>query len=393
MHDTMACDSVDRTPDLLRVQVREVMEAAWVGEAGYTAPNPKVYPWRWLWDSCFHALIWHELGVPNRAITELRSVLSAIDGSGFVPHMGYPLDPQRPLELWGRRATSSITQPPMYGHVLSVALQAGLDGAAELVEPARRGLLFLLRRRSRDRSGLLRVTHPWETGCDDTPRWDDYCPGDGFDRGRWADHKINLLGTVERGDSGEPLDNPAFGAAPVSFSALTAWNGLELAAVTGDDLLADLSGELAAAVDDRWEPKLANWTDAGVAESGSGRVRTTDGLLGMLVTADAQHKAQVEEALCSPDAYGGEFGPRGVHRHEAVYDPVTYWRGPVWPQFAYLLAQASSQPAARRLARATLRGAVTSGFAEYWNAETGAGGGAIPQSWTGLVLLSLPVLA
>ena len=100
------------------------------------------------------------------------------------------------------------------------------------IERARRGLRFLLRERVRDEaSGLLTVVHPWETGCDDSPRWDHYCPGEGFDLDVWRRHKIDLLGSLVVGPHGSPLANPAFGAAPVSFSALTAWNTFELAAV------------------------------------------------------------------------------------------------------------------------------------------------------------------
>jgi hypothetical protein len=36
-----------------------------------------------------------------------------------------------------------------------------------------------------------------------------------------------------------------------------------------------------------------------------------------------------------------------------------------------------------------MTGAVASGWAEYWNPETGGGLGARPQSWTGLVLRML----
>jgi hypothetical protein len=48
------------------------------------------------------------------------------------------------------------------------------------------------------------------------------------------------------------------------------------------------------------------------------------------------------------------------------------------------------QQESKDLADLTVRGAVSSGWAEYWNPETGAGLGARPQSWTGLVL---PMLA
>ena len=38
-------------------------------------------------------------------------------------------------------------------------------------------------------------------------------------------------------------------------------------------------------------------------------------------------------------------------------------------------------------AAATVAGAWASGLAEYWNPDTGAGLGAIPQSWSGLALV------
>ena len=43
--------------------------------------------------------------------------------------------------------------------------------------------------------------------------------------------------------------------------------------------------------------------------------------------------------------------------------------------------------AADRIAAATVQAAVRSGLAEYWHPDTGAGLGAIPQSWTGLALV------
>jgi len=59
-----------------------------------------------------------------------------------------------------------------------------------------------------------------------------------------------------------------------------------------------------------------------------------------------------------------------------------YWRGPVWPQLAYLLWRAGAP-----IGASTVAGALRSGLAEYWNPDDGTGLGAIPQSWTGLALL------
>jgi hypothetical protein len=35
----------------------QVLNANWRADGGYTSPNPDTYPWQWLWDSCFHAII------------------------------------------------------------------------------------------------------------------------------------------------------------------------------------------------------------------------------------------------------------------------------------------------------------------------------------------------
>ena len=57
----------------LRARISEVFEAQWMPE-GYTAPNNVVYPWQWLWDSCFHAVIvWLELGEDERQCANSRT--------------------------------------------------------------------------------------------------------------------------------------------------------------------------------------------------------------------------------------------------------------------------------------------------------------------------------
>ena len=391
MSSTMPDPETDPTTGALADAVGAVMEGAWV-ELGYTAPNTEVYPWLWLWDSCFHAIIWADLGRPDRARSELHRTLEQQDDAGFVPHMGYQLDPEVPVELWGRRGASSITQPPMYGHAVAALIARGIDVEPAVIERAQAGLRFLLEDRARDDSGLLTVVHPWETGCDDSPRWDHFCPGEGFDLDVWRRHKVELIAEVDRGSVGEPLANPAFGAAPVSFSAITAWNALELAAATGDDRLVPAAEALAASLATCWDPELATWVDQGPSASTSGRIRTADALCALLVVADEAQRAAAVTSLADPRAFGGAFGPPGVHPDEPMYDDASYWRGPVWPQLAYLLWKAlgrgpSETEVGEALRGRTIDGAVRSGFAEYWSASSAAGGGAIPQSWTGLALV------
>ncbi len=120
-------------------------------------------------------------------------------------------------------------------------------------------------------------------------------------------------------------------------------------------------------------------------------MRTVESLLGVLVSTDPVAVDTAFAQLADPAHFGARFGPTGVHRAEPSFDPRTYWRGPAWPQLSYLLWLAAERRGrgddARRLARGLVAGAQRSGFAEYWEPDTGQGLGAVPQSWTALAAM------
>ncbi len=365
------------------------MEENWVTQ-GYAAPNKKTYPWQWLWDSCFHSLIWLELGRPDRAEQELTEIFRPQLDSGFVPHINYVCDPDIHSDLWGRSHGSSITQPPMYGHAIAELNRAGVRMNQALLSSATAGLSFLINERARHDSGLLLLCHPWESGADDSPRWDNFCPG-GFNKERWKKQKNVLVKTIEQTADGSPLRNPEFQVASIGFNALVAFNARELAAVTGDKSMADSANEITHAIAERWDESSSTWKDAGPHSNESGSCRTLDALLPLLVVEEKQLPRKLVEQFDSAEAFKGRFGPRGVHLKEKVFNPKQYWRGPVWPQLSYLISLAVSRfdlQTAKQLALATANGAQVSGCAEYWHPETGEGLGAIPQSWAGLSLVS-----
>ncbi len=372
----------------VREAARAVLEAHWVPE-GYAVPNPATYPWQWLWDSCFHAVCWADLG-DERGLTELQTALSVQAADGFVPHMNYGRNPGVAAELWGRDGASSITQPPMYGHAVAELVRRGVDIDPETVAKAEHGLRFLLFDRHRLPSGQVALCHPWESGADDSPRWDDFCPG-GFSLDSWRRTKNQMVTTIERSPTGSPVTNPAFDSASAGFNALIVFNAWELATVTGRSEATERADELAVHLAAQWDGSRRTWADSGASESGSGRARTLDGLLPMLVADEADRIDAVAADLVDPSAYGGQCGPAGVHRGEPGFDPRSYWRGPAWPQLSYLvwvgLRRHGRHAAAQQVAASTVRGAMCSGFAEYWDPDDGTGGGAVPQSWTALAAL------
>lgn len=368
---------------------RRVLTRHWQADHGYTAPSPARYRWQWLWDSCFHAVCWAALG-DERATVELGSLLALQEPDGFVPHMGYQADPDAARRVWGRPGASTLTQPPMWGHAVAVLADGG-HRVDHLVPAAVAGLRYLLERR-RAPSGLVRVVHPWESGMDDSPRWDAHCPG-GFDRARWLRWKVSSLATLVPSPSGGALANTAFAACPASFNALVAFNCLELGTLANDDRLLDGAAELADGVAAAWSPDLGTWVDTDAAGRPAGSADTADALLAVLVDRRPDRLAAAAAALGDERRFGAPFGPCGVSRAHPSFDPTGYWRGPSWPQLTYLLWVAMDRAGrsgdATRLAGQLVRTTVSSAFAEYVNPLSGAGLGAVPQSWAALAAVPL----
>ena len=376
--------------DEVRAAARSVLEVNWRPE-GYTVPNASVYPFQWLWDSCFHAITWADLGEPERARSELAHLFRTQNSEGFVPHIDYEFSPNHHGDFWKRVGHSSITQPPMFGHAIAELDRRNID-VSDLVGPATAGLNFLFDTRSRI-EGLIALCHPWESGGDDCPRWDHWCPG-GWNVDEWREIKGMLVASVEHSSKGSPISNPSFAVASCGFNALVAFNAFELATVTGDSALIEKANAVVNVLATRWDHDLGTWIDAGDSETDSGRVRSLDALLPLLVTSDSSVIERVFSDLTDASSFGGQCGPAGLHRAEPTFSARTYWRGPAWPQLTYLFWVAARRHGrgddALALAAMLTCGADTSSWAEYWDANDGTGLGAAPQSWAALAAVVQP---
>ncbi len=392
------------------------MEGNW-NAAGYTAPNPDVYPYLWLWDSCFHVLIWAQLAgnelagnelAAVRARQELESIFQPQDETGFIPHINYFAKPNRRFSRWARRwgrlNSSAISQPPMYGHTIAELFRKTASGSVpvsfdeivskQIIEKAAAGLYFFLMHRKRNpKNSLLYLCHPWESGMDDSPRWDDYIGGTQNPK-IWNQKKLQLLKTLELSSAGAPVFNPGFPVTSIGFNSLVAFNALELAEVTGDSRLKSEAEEIIQALQSQFSSEHQTWVDGDTSAS---QIRTLDslfpGLLCSVPPSSLSEKTQlVLNQLLDPNGFSGEFGPPSVHRQESSFQPGAYWRGSVWPQMIYLFwvmaRRHGLDDMAESLAAALKKGVEKSGFSEHWNADTGEGLGAKPQSWSGLVLLT-----
>jgi glycogen debranching enzyme len=164
---------------------------------------------QWLWDSAAHVMnLAHT--EPEIAKAELKAVFAHQNTNkvskdfGFVPHMNYFHEDGQKLPEWARehlkrfldsiegrqmvpqpRRTdfmqtywsspvhSDITQPPIVGMAALEVLDATQDKEfAKEMLPSLTAYYDYLHDRRADNDGLLRIVHPWESGWDNSQRWD-----------------------------------------------------------------------------------------------------------------------------------------------------------------------------------------------------------------------------
>ena len=278
---------------------------------GYCVPNPTTYPWQWLWDSCFHAVVWAHLG-DERADARARAARSsAQDGDGLRPPPPLRRRPQPHAALWGRSGASTITQPPMYGHAVAELTAARVRGGRATSSTARRaGCGSCSAGGGAPRAAWWssairgsRVATTARAGTTSSPRGG--APGRGSTgRARWwarsSGRPAGRRSTTRRSPSARPASPPWWHG--------TRWSWRASRPTT---TCADRRSELADAVDARWDAERTTWVDDGPTADGSGGVRTLDALLPLLL----RPRPEAIASLTDPTAFGARLrAPRRPSR-------------------------------------------------------------------------------
>ena len=374
-----------RRSEDVRAGAYRVLADSWRPADEFCPPNVRVYPHQWLWDSCFHAIAWSALG-DERGVRELTSCFKAQLPSGFVSHMRY-LTPNRVRGPLTDR--SSYTQPPIYAHAAHLLTSAGFPLDDALIAAIDQGLEWLWSHRMSEQ-GLLFVVHPWESGCDDSPRWDSWVGRTSYRRRSYGRYDAEVVQQTVFDGEGAAVWSSSFVAAPAAFNAFAAHAARELVAIGGDQRWIARADALASAIDEHlWDDGQGVWVDQALVGGGpSTHVPTLDGIFGALVTAAEERADRALSQLLDPERFNAPFGLRYLPRQHPGYRANAYWRGPAWPQLSYMAYETAQRwrrtDVADAIATMTIRGAMRARFAEYWNAETGRGLGARPQGWTAL---------
>ncbi len=425
-----------------------MLEHNWTGS--FTKPAPSLYPHQWNWDAGFIA-IGYARYAPQRALADLAHLFRGQWAHGMLPQIVFgddpearyfpgpdfwqtwrsPLAPRQPL-------TSGITMPPVHGIALWFLLQSapdeqtGLEWIRPLFDKVVAAHRYLYQYRDPQEEGLVYIRHPWESGTDNSPVWDeplrrievdrDRLPpyarqdlqnpeaarhrptDDDYDRYVWL---VDLFRRHDYDDKAIEAECPFLVQDPL-FNAILAWANECLVAIggmLGEDMRDLLEwNELTIFSINRqlWDPTQGRYAAHDLVADRLLPTHSSSALMPLIAGApDMDQARQLLEWLDSAAFSGTPDEPAWLcptfDMQHPDFDPERYWRGPVWVNMNWLLYHGLQRYGlgrhARRLKYDTIELLERFGFCEYFdprkNAPVQKGYGTDHFSWSAALCIDL----
>ena len=396
---------------------------------GYTVPTHGLYPFQWSWDSAITALGWQRID-EDRAWQEAATMFRGQWANGMLPHILFHQEAGSYFpgpDVWGGGQaipSSAISQPPIWATALRRLHETSGDATAsaahlnELVPKLLAYHLWWYQERDPEGTGLVCSYHPWESGMDNSPAWDE--PLRNVPTVDWSYQRRDLTHV----DSDQRPKKPEYDRYLflVDFYKRHNFDSdyiyshcpykvLDVGIISmlhraSEDLLW-LCEQIGCADDVETIRKHLQSTQAAIGKLWSEDKRcflshdlvtnlpldevTTATVLPLLGGLADEQQARAMTALIGEWLDATAFGLSSTHPSSACYEPQRYWRGPVWLHINWLIAlgleRYGEQALAARLRESAKDCVRASGLWEYYNAERGNGCGGDNFSWTAAIAL------
>jgi len=396
---------------------------------GYTVPTSGLYPYQWNWDSGFAALGFSTFDEP-RAWQELETLMTGQWDDGMVPHIVFHQfdDSYFPgPAVWGvdrDPPTTGITQPP----ILATMVLAMLDRARDTDQATLKSVSLYPRllawhrwwwsARDPENTGLVRIYHPWESGRDNSPDWDealarveatemayqrrDLNVADAEHRPHKFeyDRYLNLVGLF-RSLSYEPAalaEKSPFQIVDAGINAILHRADKDLLTLAERLDIAEGQDDLRArirlgdgAFEQLWSEKHGIYCGYDLVADALVQTQAVGGLLPLF--ADLSDQSRSQKLIDAIGTWSGQarWGVPSVPPLDASFEAKRYWRGPVWGIVNWMLVQGLMRRGETALADRLwedFRGLVEqTGFFEYYSPLDGSGCGGAHFTWTAAVYL------
>jgi hypothetical protein len=326
-------------------------------------------------------------------------------------------------------SSSGIVQPPVhalgawanYQRAHTNAAPAAADEAADELRWLYPRLVaqqdYLAGARDVGGAGLASIVHPWESGLDNSPAWDQALAAVPVTRELLRTYRRRDVGVVAAGHRPTDDDYARYLAIATSyrdggdrhpflvecpgFNALRGAAELalaQIAAVVGADPEPHRTRSAAitrALVERLYDSATGMFHARDVRTGRLSPAHCVNGLLPLLLPELPATQVATLVVAANSARFGvtERMAMPSYDRGAADFDPLRYWRGPVWSNMNWLIwrgLRTHGQHALARTVRAALLDLVRrSGCYEYFHADTGQGIGAPEFSWTAALTLDL----
>ncbi len=373
-----------RVPPVEGRYVAQYYFAWWILGAGLLSPRfyltreamvPSLthYAGVWTWDAFFHALAYRHVDA-KLAEDQLRVLIDHQRSDGMIPDAVDEEDVVTRGKLPGSMEEADMTKPPLMAWVALKLYETSehRDFLEEIYEPICRWTRWWLERNDDDHDGIIQYNHPYSSGLDDSPLWDEGMPVESPDLNTYLVMQMDALGKMAQiiGLS-EEADQWQTQAQRLTLNLIShSWNSRSavfwatrhhrpIRVLTPFSLYPLLTGRLSPSMTKR------------------------------LVTH-----------LRSPEEFWTKYPLATVAQRDARYDPEQMWRGPTWVNINYLfiegLLRCGYDDLARQLRDQTLELLMQhSNIYEFYNSETGTPpkGAASVFGWSSAIFVDLAIQA
>ncbi len=330
-----------------------IMRAGLISTRFYTTreamtPSKIHYVGVWQWDAYFHALAYRhvEMGLAKDQIRIVFDhqrqdgmIPDAVHDEGTVTRLDYPVE-------------ADVTKPPLAAWAAWKLFETDGDREFldELYEPIVRWNDWWFEQNDSDGNGLCEYQHPFSSGLDDSPLWDEGMPVESPDLNTYLFLQQEALGRIALaiGENGD----------------VALWRART-------DAMAQRLLRVA------WDDEAGLFWAVHPANRAPIHVRTPFSLFPLLTGRMPKEIVQRLVAhLTDEQTFWPKYPVPTVALNDPKFDPLTMWRGPTWVNVNYMLIEGLQRcgylELARELRRRTLAMVVQAGdIYEYYNPSTG----------------------
>lgn len=397
---------------------------------GYTIPTHGLYPFQWNWDAAITALGWMKVD-ESRAWLEIEMLLKGQWDNGMVPHIVFhkPVDTYFPgPDVWGVKnkiPTTAISQPPVLVTVVKLMFEQAQDKAlaetqlAEMLPKLIAYHKWWYNDRDPENTGLVVSYHPWESGMDNSPAWDeslaavppvdysykrkdlDHVDSDERPHAAQYDRYIYLVDFFKKCNFDSdliykncPYKTNDLGIISILHKATKDLVSLCEQSKNNEQDIAWFNEQLdltQSNINTLWSDEHNSFLNKDVITQQLSPALTTGTMLVIFAELASTEQMQVLTPLLNDWLNETPYAMSSTYAKCETFEPQRYWRGPVWLHINWMIALGADSygltEESEKLKQASAELVYEFGFFEYFNSKTGAGCGGDDFSWTAAIAL------